>query len=88
MTITLYSKPSCVACDATKRKFDKSGLSKTDYVEVDISKDADALAFARGLDPAYAQAPIVLVQRPDGSSVHWAGYSPDSIERYITKELA
>ena len=74
MTITVYSKPACVACDATYRKLDKHGIG---YNSVNIM---EALAFVRGLDPSYAQAPVVLVEFADGTSAHWSGYRPSSIE--------
>ena len=74
MTITVYSKPACVACDATYRKLNKHGI---EYKSVNIM---EALAFVRGLDPSYAQAPVVLVEFADGTSAHWSGYRPSSIE--------
>ena len=75
MTITVYSKPACVACDATYRKLNKHGI---EYKSVNIM---EALAFVRGLDPSYAQAPVVLVEFADGTSAHWSGYRPSSIEK-------
>lgn len=77
MTITVYSKPACVACDATYRKLDKHGI---EYTSVNISEDTDALNFVRGLDPSYAAAPVVLVEFKDGTSAHWSGYRPQHIE--------
>ena len=74
MTITVYSKPACVACDATYRKLDKHGI---EYKSVNIM---EALSFVRGLDPSYAQAPVVLEEFADGTSAHWSGYRPCSIE--------
>lgn len=80
MTITVYSKPACVACDATYRKLDKHGI---EYTSVDITEDPEALTFVRGLDPNYAAAPVVLVEFEDGTSAHWSGYSPDRLERLV-----
>ena len=40
MAITVYSKPNCVQCSATRRALDKAGLV---YETVDISLDAEAL---------------------------------------------
>ena len=77
MTITVYSKPACVACDATYRKLNKHGI---EYKSVNIM---EALAFVRGLDPSYAQAPVVLVEFADGTSAHWSGYRPSSIEGLV-----
>lgn len=69
MTITVYSKPSCVQCAATKRALDRSGL---DYREVDLSTDADALAAVKEL--GYLQAPVVVV-----GDDHWSGFQPGRI---------
>jgi len=70
MTITVYSKPSCVQCTATYRALDKLG---TEYTVVDISEDADARDYVMSL--GHLQAPVVIV---DGE--HWSGYRPDRIK--------
>ncbi|HWJ86157.1 glutaredoxin-like protein NrdH [Cellulomonas edaphi] len=69
MTITVYSKPACVQCNATYRALDKLGA---DYTVVDISEDADARDYVMSL--GHLQAPVVIV---DGE--HWSGYRPDRI---------
>ena len=69
MSITVYSKPSCVQCTATYRALDREGI---DYQVIDISKDEDAFATVVGL--GYQQVPVV-VAGPD----HWAGFRPDKI---------
>ena len=80
MTITVYSKPACVACDATYRKLNKHGI---EYTSVNIIEDPEALTFVRRLDPSYAAAPVVLVEFEDGTSAHWSGYRPSSIEGLV-----
>src|SRR6478609_7613778 len=40
MSITVYSKPACVQCDATYRALDRKGV---EYSVVDITQDAEAL---------------------------------------------
>ena len=80
MTITVYSKSNCVACDTTYRKLKKHGF---DYTVVNIEEDPEALAFARSLDPSYSAAPIVHVQFPDGTDAHWSGYSPDRLNSLV-----
>jgi glutaredoxin-like protein NrdH len=70
MSITVYSKPACVQCNATYRALDKLG---TDYTVVDISEDADARDYVMSL--GHLQAPVVIV---DGE--HWSGYRPDRIK--------
>lgn len=69
MSITVYSKPACVQCDATYRALDKRGL---DYTVVDISQDAEALDMVRSL--GYMQAPVVVAD-----DTHWSGFRPDRI---------
>lgn len=77
MTITVYSKPACVQCDATYRALDKNGL---DYVIVDISSDAIALDYVKSL--GHMQAPVVVA-----GEEHWSGYRPDRI-RSLTQATA
>ena len=40
MTVTVYTKPACVQCNATYRALDKKGIA---YQSVDISQDPAAL---------------------------------------------
>ena len=70
MDITVYSKPLCVQCDATKRALNKAGIA---YDIVDITEDADALARVKSL--GYVQAPVVITGED-----HWAGFRPDKIK--------
>lgn len=73
-SITVYTKPSCVQCNATYKALDKHGI---EYNTVDISQDDNARDFIMGL--GYLQAPVVVV----GTSTHWSGFRPERI-----KELA
>ncbi|GAA0188072.1 MULTISPECIES: glutaredoxin-like protein NrdH [Micrococcaceae] len=70
MTVTVYTKPSCVQCNATYRALDKKGIV---YNKVDISQDAAALERVRNL--GYMQAPVVITDND-----HWSGFRPDKIE--------
>ncbi|SNU01042.1 ribonucleoside-diphosphate reductase class Ib glutaredoxin subunit [Ruaniaceae bacterium KH17] len=70
MSITVYSKPNCVQCDATYRALKKHGL---EYDVVDISVDAEALQTVKAL--GYQQAPVVFA-----GGDHWAGFRPDRIK--------
>lgn len=80
--IVLYSKPACVQCDATKRKFKKEGLKEgTDYTVVDVSQDETALEFIKSL--GHMQAPVVYVSKADGSNEHWSGYDVKEIDEHI-----
>ncbi|PFG39721.1 ribonucleoside-diphosphate reductase class Ib glutaredoxin subunit [Georgenia soli] len=78
MSITVYSKPSCVQCDATYRALNKQGL---EYEVVDITTDAEALENVRAL--GYQQAPVVFA---DGD--HWSGFRPDKIKALAAHKAA
>jgi glutaredoxin-like protein NrdH len=70
MDITVYSKPLCVQCDATKRALNKAGLA---YDVIDITEDAAALATVKSL--GYVQAPVVIT-----SEDHWSGFRPEKLK--------
>lgn len=69
MSITVYSKPSCVQCNATYRALDGAGL---DYEVVDVTEDAAAYEYVKSL--GYLQAPVVVA-----GDEHWSGFRPDRI---------
>ena len=70
ITVTVYSKPACVQCNATYRALEKKGIA---YETVDLSQDAEALERIRAL--GYMQAPVVITDED-----HWSGFRPDKIE--------
>lgn len=70
MSIIVYTKPSCVQCNATYRALDKAGL---EYTLVDLTQDEEALESVKAL--GYQQAPVVIA---DGD--HWSGFRPDKIK--------
>jgi len=72
MTI-VYTKPSCVQCDMTKRYMDKNGVS---YDTVDITQDPEALEMILGM--GFSSAPVVISEK--GS---WAGFQPDKINLLV-----
>jgi len=69
MTVTVYTKPACVQCNATYRALDKKGIA---YQSVDITEDPAALE--RLLSLGYQQAPVVITDAD-----HWSGFRPDKI---------
>lgn len=71
MSITLYTKPACAQCRATKRALDKAGLN---YETVDISLDDDARDYVMAL--GYVQAPVV-----EAGGDHWSGFRPERIKQ-------
>ena len=54
-TVTVYSKPSCVQCNATYRALDNKGIN---YRVIDVSADDEAAEYVKGL--GYMQAPVVV----------------------------
>ena len=70
MTVTVYTKPACVQCNATKKALDRAGL---EYDLVDISADDEARDYVMAL--GYVQAPVV-----EANGEHWSGFRPDRIK--------
>jgi glutaredoxin-like protein NrdH len=66
---TVYTKPNCVQCDATKRLMDKLGV---EYATVDIADNPQELE--KLIQMGYRSAPVVIT---DDDS--WAGFQPDKI---------
>jgi glutaredoxin-like protein NrdH len=69
--VTLYTKPSCVQCDAVVKMLDKEGIS---YEKVDLSTDGQAGDYVMSL--GYLQAPVVYA----GPNEHFAGFRPDRLK--------
>lgn len=70
--IEVYSKPNCVACNATKKKLGKHGVI---YDLLDAREHIDTLK-ALG----HMSAPVVVVY-DEGDTVvdHWDGYRPERV---------
>lgn len=68
---TVYTKPSCVQCDMTKRYLDKSGVQ---YETVDITQNPEALDMILGM--GFSSAPVVVSDQ--GS---WAGFQPEKLSQ-------
>lgn len=74
MNITVYSKPNCQQCTATKRWLTQHGV---EFTEDDITTE-DNLAAAKAL--GYQEAPVVIVSSEGvGSESHWSGFRPDKL---------
>ena len=71
--ITVYTKPACVQCEATKRMMDKLSI---DYDTIDITLDTEALDML--ISKGYKSAPVVIT---DNDS--WAGFNPDKISGLV-----
>ena len=70
MSITVYTKPACVQCNATYKALDRQGIA---YQKVDITLDPDARDYVMAL--GYLQAPVVVA-----GDEHWSGFRPDRIK--------
>lgn len=68
---TVYTKPSCVQCDMTKRYLDRHNI---EYDTVDITQDPEALEMIMSL--GFTSAPVVV--SPQGN---WAGFQPEKIDQ-------
>lgn len=79
-TITLYSKPACPQCTATKRKLGKLGI---EYVELDAREHVAELKAAGHLG-----APVVTVTDEGGMREAWSGYRPDRLTPYVPTPAA
>jgi glutaredoxin-like protein NrdH len=66
---TVYTKPNCVQCDATKRYLDRSGIK---YDTVDITKEPEALDMILGM--GFSAAPVVI-----SDAGNWSGFQPDKL---------
>lgn len=74
MTITVYSKPSCVQCTATYRKMDAEGVLY-DVQDAHAEENAPLIAELR-----HMRAPVVVVRDDDGKITdHWSGFVPGKI---------
>lgn len=69
MAVVLYTMPSCVQCDATKKYLDKFNI---EFSAIDISTNAEAYELVSSL--GYKQAPVVIAD-----DEHWSGFRPDKI---------
>ena len=67
--VTVYTKPSCVQCDATKRMMDKLNIK---YSTVDITVDTEA--FDMIVSKGFKAAPVVIT---DDDA--WSVFNPDKI---------
>ncbi|MGO1684439.1 MAG: glutaredoxin domain-containing protein [Brachybacterium sp.] len=71
--VTIYTRPDCGPCTATKRALAKAGIA---FVEVPLedASDEQREAFQAA---GFMQAPVVLT--PGGDA--WAGFRPERIRQ-------
>lgn len=70
MNVVIYTKPNCVQCNMTKRRFEDNGVA---YTTIDITKDPSALDTL--IENGFKAAPVVNV-----GDLWWAGFQPDKID--------
>ena len=68
--VTVYSKPNCVQCTATKNYLDKKGI---EYDTIDITQDSEA--FDLIVDKGFKAAPVV-----NAGEAWWSGFQPEKID--------
>jgi glutaredoxin-like protein NrdH len=71
--VTVYTLPSCVQCDSTKRVLTRNGI---EFETIDLSTDEAAMALVKEL--GYSAAPIVVV-----GDDHWSGFRMDKISALV-----
>ncbi|MGD9621528.1 MAG: glutaredoxin-like protein NrdH [Mycolicibacterium sp.] len=77
-TVTVYTKPACVQCNATYKALDTQGVN---YSKVDITTDPEARDYVMAL--GHLQAPVVVA-----SDDHWSGFRPDRIKALVNQEIS
>ena len=78
MSVTVYSKPSCVQCTATYKALEQYGVP---YEVVDLS--LDLVAYDTITSMGYRQVPVVIA-----GDEHWAGFRPDKISALAVDVVA
>lgn len=71
--VKLYTLPSCVQCDSTKRFLKKNNI---EFEEIDMSKDQAAVDEVRAL--GYTAAPVVRV-----GEQHWSGFRFELLNKLV-----
>jgi glutaredoxin-like protein NrdH len=70
LPVVIYTLPSCVQCDTTKRMMQKINV---EYREVDLSVNEEAYQMVKAL--GYSAAPVVVA-----GEEHWSGFRPERIQ--------
>lgn len=73
MKVTIYTKPGCGPCGATRHAMESRGIA---HEVIDVMDDDAALDAIKGL--GYLTVPVVLVQDGDAAE-HWSGFQLDRI---------
>lgn len=84
MTVTVYTSPSCVQCNATKRQLK---LKNQPYDPVDVTENQDAYDFITK-ELGYIQVPVVVVKEGERLIDHWSGFRPDRLKAVLAAAAA
>lgn len=75
MEVTVYTKPGCMQCQATKTLMDRLGI---EYDLIDISNRPEIAAFLQR--EGYKSLPVVFVYH-DEDTDSWCGFRPNLIKK-------
>lgn len=73
MNVTVYTKPNCVQCDATKRTLKNIGV---EFDSIDVTENEDA--FNMLVEKGFKAMPVVNVD-----DEWWSGFNPDKINGLV-----
>lgn len=71
--VTVYTLPSCVQCDSTKRYLTRNLI---EFEEVDLANDPNAMEKIKGM--GYTQAPVV-----ESGEQSWSGFRMDELQKLM-----
>lgn len=80
--VAVYTKSNCQPCRITKRELALRGV---EFTEIDLEKDAGAMAYVQSL--GHKAAPVVVVATST-QPVHWSGLVPALINEHFGKKAA
>ena len=81
MKVTVFEKPSCTQCYATKRWLDKEGV---EYETKSILENEEAVAVLK--EAGYASAPGVFLHGKSGILLDcWGGYNPGKLKTMLSQ---
>lgn len=78
MSVTVYTLPSCVQCDSTKRYLARNNV---EFKTVDLSQDDAAMNMVKAL--GYTAAPVVVA-----GDQHWSGFRMDLLNMLVERKEA
>jgi glutaredoxin-like protein NrdH len=71
--VTVYSKPNCQACMATKKTLTRKGIP---FDVIDVTEDQ--AAFDLIVSMGFTSAPVVIA-----GDLAWSGFQPDKINQLV-----